>query len=246
MQPAYTCTCTCTCKCSIQSQHARAADVHADTCVHGGAPRALAPPPSCRLRFRLGLFDPIEGQPYWHVSPDVVNSTSSQALNQLAARESMVLLQNDATMGLPFTKGGTVAVIGPHGKAASALVGNYLGQICPDGVGSYSCVETPLEAISELNAGGSTIFSAGSGVSDPIDGGIAAAVVVAKRADRTVLLLGIDEHIEGESHDRTSIDLPAPQHDLAAAVLALGKPCVVVLINGGMVGIEQERPWIRT
>ena len=56
-----------------------------------------------------------------------------------------------------------------------------------------------------------------------------------------MLMLGIDESVEGESHDRTSVDLPQPQHELAAAVLALGKPCVVVLVNGGMVGIEAEK-----
>jgi hypothetical protein len=25
------------------------------------------------LRFQLGLFDPIDDQPYWHVSPEVRN-----------------------------------------------------------------------------------------------------------------------------------------------------------------------------
>jgi len=49
-----------------------------------------------------------------------------------------------------------------------------------------------------------------------------------------------DQHIEGETHDRTSIDLPAPQRALAAAVIALGKPTVIVLLNGGSVALEQE------
>jgi len=56
-----------------------------------------------------------------------------------------------------------------------------------------------------------------------------------------VLLLGIDESVEGESHDRTSIDLPATQHQLAAAILALKMSTVIVLINGGMVAVEAEK-----
>jgi hypothetical protein len=51
-------------------------------------------------------------------------------------------------------------------------------------------------------------------------------------------VLGIDGSIEGESHDRTDTALPSPQIALAAAIAALGKPTVVVLINGGMVNME--------
>ena len=74
-----------------------------------------------------------------------------------------------------------------------------------------------------------------------ITGGIEAALAVARDAEVVVLMLGIDGSLEGESNDRTSIDLPAIQHELAAAVLALGKPTVIVLINGGVVGIAQEK-----
>lgn len=45
---------------------------------------------------------------------------------------------------------------------------------------------------------------------------------------------------EGEAHDRTSIDLPGEQHALAAAVLALNKPTVIFLLNGGMVSVAEE------
>lgn len=38
-----------------------------------------------------------------------------------------------------------------------------------------------------------------------------------------------------------SIDLPQIQHDLAAAVAAVGKPTAMVLLNGGMVSITQEK-----
>lgn len=72
------------------------------------------------------------------------------------------------------------------------------------------------------------------------ESGFAAAVAAAKDADAIVMFLGIDEAIEAESHDRTSIDLPEVQHKLAAQMLKLGKPIVIVLINGGMVAVEEE------
>jgi hypothetical protein len=46
-----------------------------------------------KLRFQLGLFDPVESQPLWHVPLSTVNTTASQALNLLATQSSMVLLQ---------------------------------------------------------------------------------------------------------------------------------------------------------
>eukprot|EP00040_Diaphanoeca_grandis_P022561 m.121584 g.121584 ORF g.121584 m.121584 type:complete len:950 (-) comp28865_c0_seq1:374-3223(-) len=49
-----------------------------------------------------------------------------------------------------------------------------------------------------------------------------------------------DQYLELEAHDRTTIDLPQIQHELAAAILALGKPTVIYLFNGGAVAIDAE------
>ena len=48
-----------------------------------------------KLRFELGLFDPIQDQPYWHVKPAAVNTTKAQQENMQMTQESMVLLKND-------------------------------------------------------------------------------------------------------------------------------------------------------
>ena len=50
----------------------------------------------------------------------------------------------------------------------------------------------------------------------------------------------VSQYLELEAHDRTTIDLPQIQHDLAAAVLALNKPTVIFLLNGGAVAIDAE------
>lgn len=68
----------------------------------------------------------------------------------------------------------------------------------------------------------------------------AAALDVARAADVVVLALGLSSAVEGESHDRVSIDLPGVQSDFAKEVLALGKPTTVLLINGGTVALEPE------
>jgi beta-glucosidase len=81
----------------------------------------------------------------------------------------------------------------------------------------------------------------------PDEGG-RAAVDAAKNADLVVLVLGLSPRIEGEEMkvdaegfaggDRTLIDLPAPQEKLLERVHALGKPTVMVLMNGSAVAIN--------
>ena len=89
---------------------------------------------NCHL---AGLFDPIEDQPYWHYDvAEAVDTESSQALNHLGSRQGLVLLQNEGNT-LPLKEGGKLAVVGPHALAKSALLGNYLGQICPAAYGEY-------------------------------------------------------------------------------------------------------------
>lgn len=78
-------------------------------------------------------------------------------LARQATAQGLVLLQNPRV--LPFAHG-AVAVIGPLAKAQGVLLGNYLGQICPgNNTGDYSCVQSPLDAISKANAGGQTTYA---------------------------------------------------------------------------------------
>ena len=87
---------------------------------------------SLKMRFELGLFDPIENQPYWQIPPEVVNNDSAKSLSLEATLQSMTLLQNpewNEEPILPIKKGQKVAVIGPHAMAQRELVGNYLGQV---------------------------------------------------------------------------------------------------------------------
>ena len=53
-----------------------------------------------------------------------------------------------------------------------------------------------------------------------------------------------DQYLELEAHDRTTIDLPQIQHDLFDAVMGVGKPTVLVLMNAGAVAIDREAAYV--
>lgn len=190
------------------------------------------------VRFQAGLFDPVAAAPLWSVPLSAVNTPASEAANIFHTLSTMTLLHNDGNV-LPIPKGKNIAVIGPHGNATAALVGNYLGQLCDDD--TLNCVPSPYQMLTKLNTGGSVSYAQGCQLNVNSTSGFAAAVSAAQAADYVVLFLGIDNSIESESLDRTSIDLPYIQHQLASAIAAVGKPTAVVLINGGMVDVSQEK-----
>jgi beta-glucosidase len=74
------------------------------------------------------------------------------------------------------------------------------------------------------------------------------AVRAAEQADVVVLCLGITSRLEGEEMrihttgfvggDRTSLDLPAPQERLLERIAAVGKPTVLVLLNGSALAVN--------
>jgi beta-glucosidase len=76
----------------------------------------------------------------------------------------------------------------------------------------------------------------------------AEAVHAADQADVVVLCLGITSRLEGEEMrihttgfsggDRTSLDLPAPQEHLLRRIVGLGKPTVLVLMNGSALAVN--------
>ena len=203
-----------------------------------------------RLKFLLGLFE----NPY--VDPErTVKVTNSQAHRELAAeaaRRSLVLLKNEDNL-LPVDRTGlkSIAVIGPN--ADRAHLGGY-----SDNPGRGISV---LQGITDKVAGkvkvtyaeGCKITKEGgdwwadtSHLSDPAEDArlIAQAVVVARAADISLLVLGGNEDTNKEgwadTHlgDRDSLELVGRQNDLVKAVLETGKPTIVLLIGGGPLSVN--------
>jgi beta-glucosidase len=66
------------------------------------------------------------------------------------------------------------------------------------------------------------------------------AQTIAKNADAVLVFVGLNSSLEGEGHDRSSIDLPEPQENLVKAMIAAGKPVVVVLTGGSAIAVNSE------
>jgi len=76
----------------------------------------------------------------------------------------------------------------------------------------------------------------------------AQAVETAKKSDAVVLVLGLNQRMEGEEMpiqvdgfkggDRTHLNLPKTQSDLMEAIKATGKPVILVLINGSALSVN--------
>ena len=198
-------------------------------------------------RFLLGLFD---GSEYDAVPYMAIECEEHLELAREAALESCVLLKNNGV--LPLRAKGTIGVIGPNANSRGALIGNYYG--------TASRYVTVLEGIQDRMEGhGRVLFSEGCHLFEdrvePLaqpDDRLAEALAVAENSDTVVLVLGYDERLEGEerdegnhcgSGDKEDLLLPEPQRRLLEAVLAVGRPTVVVLAGGSAmdVSLAQER-----
>jgi len=199
-------------------------------------------------RYLLGVLG--EGSEFDAIPYEAVECEAHLALAQKAARKSFVLLKNDGLLPLDPDTAGTIGVIGPNANSRIALIGNYHG--------TASRYTTVLEGIQNAMAGkGRVLYSEGCHLFkdrvEPLaweDDRIAEAVVVAKHSDTVVLVLGLDETLEGEegdtgnaaaSGDKQDLLLPAPQRKLLRSVLAVGKPTVVLLMAGSAIDLSEAQ-----
>ena len=84
--------------------------------------------------------------------------------------------------------------------------------------------------------------------STPSDQGALDALAAARDSDLVVFVAGLSHRVEGEEMsvaaegflggDRTSLDLPAPQQQLLERVVGVGKPVVLVLMNGSALSVN--------
>jgi len=188
-----------------------------------------------RTRFKLGLFDPPQRNPYSSISPSVIRCRKQQLLAREAAVKSIVMLKNNNNI-LPLKKDlRFLYVTGPCATSIEVLMGNYHGV-------SNEMV-TILEGITgKLKSGSFIQYNQGFLMDrenvNPIDW----ASGTAREADATVVVMGISNVLEGEEGasiasphkgDREDIGLPAHQVNwLRRLRKGNDKPIIVVLTGG--------------
>ncbi|MGD1892384.1 MAG: glycoside hydrolase family 3 C-terminal domain-containing protein [Cyclobacteriaceae bacterium] len=197
--------------------------------------------PLLRTRFRLGLMDPPERNPFADISPNVINSPEHQALALQAAEKSVVLLKNDGVLPLKRDLE-YLYVIGPNATNGDILLGNYNG-VTPN-------LSTVLEGIAgKVDAGTKVDYRHGFLLDreniNPVDW----ASGDAKEADATVVVMGLSGLLEGEEgeslasptkSDRFDIRLPQNQVDFLKKLRQDNtKPLIVVLTGGSPVAMPE-------
>ena len=67
---------------------------------------------------------------------------------------------------------------------------------------------------------------------------IAEAEKIARDSDVAIVCVGLNGSQEGEGHDRSAIELPETEENLVKAMIATGKPVVVVLTSGSALAVN--------
>ncbi len=200
-------------------------------------------------KIRLGLFE----HPYVDETKisQILNAPEHQELARNAVQRSVVLLRNEQN-ALPLDKSKikSIAVIGPLGDAQLDLLDMWGALVKPgptvsllqgikDKVGTGVNVEfahgpnirrdipsffedTPIMTVKEQPK--QSPEESRKATDD--------AVALAKRSDVAVLVMGEIALMSGEAASRSSLKLSGGQEELLEAVVATGKPVVLVLVNG--------------
>ncbi len=207
-----------------------------------------------KLKFELGLFE----NPYINLDDAIAVSKKAEhkSVALKAAHESIVLLKNDNLLPLPKDKYKKIAVIGPCAK--DVYFGGYAGEPYEkvsllEGIKNKAgkntevlfaqgCKLTTNTTTSYFNWKYDEIIFASREENLKL---IKEAVEVARKADIIILAIGENEHLCREAWAKThlgdnmTLDLFGEQNELADAMLGLGKPVVVYLMNGRPLSINK-------
>jgi beta-glucosidase len=180
-----------------------------------------------RKKFEMGLFD----DPYRFINPQrektSLNLPGSQQTARDMARKSIVLLKNDKQL-LPLSNNlKTVALIGPLVKAKKELKGFWSLDIDPN-----ENIPSVMDALQKQHPKTQFLFSGGCNIDDQSKADFADAVATAKKAEVVVMVVGEAPDMTGEAKSKSNIHLPGVQEDLIKAVVATGKPLVVIMMAG--------------
>jgi beta-glucosidase len=185
-----------------------------------------------RKKFEMGLFDdPYKFSSRERQQEQWDNQQNLQASKDMATK-SIVLLKNDnQLLPLPKTTGHarTIAMIGPFVKA----VRDHLGFWSYDWPDDTTRVATIWDGVQrKIGSDTKMLYALGCGIADSSTAGFAEAVATANQADVVIVTIGERRDMSGEAKSRSNIHLPGVQEEMIKAIVATGKPVVVLVAAG--------------
>jgi beta-glucosidase len=194
-----------------------------------------------RTRFKLGLFDPSEMNPFNEVDSEVINMEEHRQLARETAQESIVLLKNDNV--LPIKKDlKYIYMVGHHAASNEILLGNYFGV--------SANLNSILEGVTgKVHSGTSIQYKYGTLLDRENPNPIDWTTGEAHDADVIMAVMGISGLLEGEEGeaiasehkgDRPDIGLPRAQVNYIKKLRKAGdKPIILVLTGGSPINISE-------
>ncbi len=204
-------------------------------------------------KYKLGLFE----DPYRYINPkrakkEILTPENRKTAREFAAR-SFVLLKNHNEI-LPLKKEAKIALVGPLADSR----GNMLGTWSP--TGKHELAVTIIEGFSNVAPKAKINYAKGSNIVDDKDYAkrinvfgqrididkrspeimLREAIEAAEVSDVVVAVVGEATEMSGESSSRTDISIPEEQKKLIRAMVATGKPVVLVLMSGRPLTIPEE------
>ena len=205
-------------------------------------------------KYDLGLFrNPFKYCDPVRAKTQVFTKANKDFARKVAAA-SMVLLKNE-NKTLPLKKNARIALVGPLADAANQMSGTW--SVAANNTGVLSLLQAMKLAVTDssqiLYAPGSNLTADSTLQKNATLFGKtlpryqkmpeelrAEAVKTAQKADVIVAALGESAEFSGEASSRTDIGLPDVQQDLLKALVATGKPVILVLFNGRPLTLSWE------
>jgi beta-glucosidase len=187
------------------------------------------------LKFRMGLFENPRRPDLAKAAAEVVRPDHRAAVLD-AARQSLVLLQNDGLLPLDPTKVKSIAIVGPNADDDLQQLGDWsLGSSQhPPEAGKHPREKTVtvLDGIRAMAPRGTTVrYEKGCAINNGDLAGISAAVAAAQASDVIVAVVGDHLDFIGEEKSTATLEMQGGQLALLDALEKTGKPMIVVLVN---------------